>query len=257
MNKLLHGTFTELDGFIKFLLAIMIAVVPFYFNQPMSYGLFLAYLLLVTLASRIQYKTLILSAASYGIIVLIPYLFGILMNGLLYLLTKNEVFLLHNPLDIVLRLFRLLIIWYVSILYFQTTPMKTILGMLDKLFLPLKLIKLPVRDYLKVVMCIVMELKGTGEEMKTSFLDHARSVIGGGKSSLKAKINGLAQIIVTLLVDSFQKLDKVESLVEKTSAEEIFDYRFSFGKPEGIAALSMILFVLLLYIIEKGVGFMI
>jgi energy-coupling factor transport system permease protein len=210
---------------------------------------------MITLVSGIRYRTLLLSAASYFIIVLIPYLFGILMNISLYHLTKNEAFIIQEYQELFLRLFRLFIIWYVSILYFHTTPMKTILGLLDKFFFPLKLIKVPVQDYLKVVMCIVMELKGTGEEMKTHFLDHARSVIGGGK--LRSKFSGISQIIVSSLVDSFQKLDEMESLVVKVSQEELYNYRFKMTKHEWIAALSLSLLILILNFIEKGNGLVI
>jgi energy-coupling factor transport system permease protein len=132
--------------------------------------------------------------------------------------------------------------------------MKTILGLLDKLLFPFKVIKVPVQDYLKVVMCIVMELKGTGEEMKTSFLNHARSVLGGSNGSIRSKFNGISQIIVSLLVDSFQKLDKLENFVEKINPEELFHYKFKITKREIIALLSIVLLLLVINFIEKGNG---
>lgn len=254
MNKTLSHS-PDLDGFIKFLMVTVIAMLPFYFEKPVSYGFFLVYLLMVTLASRIRYRTLLLSAASYFIIVLVPYLFGLLMNGVIYYLTKNEALIHQEPQEIILRLFKLFIIWYVSILYFHTTPMKTILGLLDQLLFPLKLIKVPVQDYLKITMCIVMELKGAGEEMKTRFLEHARSVIGGKNRRLKSKFNGISQIIVSSLVDSFQKLDKLESFVEQVNPEELFSYEFKMTIREWIAALSIVLLVFAIYLIEKGIGF--
>lgn len=250
-----ESSFADMDGFIKFLLALVIAWLPFYFQNQVSYGVFLVYLLLVTLASGIRYRTLLLSCASYCIIVLIPYLFGMVMNGFLYYLTKNEAFILQDPYEIVLRLFRLLIIWYISILYFQTTPMETILGLLDKLLFPLKMIKLPVQDFLKVIMCIVMELKGTGEEVKTRFLDNARSAVGGSNAKLKSKINGISQIIVSSLVDSFQKLDNLERFVESVDPEKIIKYRFKMTEPEWVAVFSISFLVLLIDFIEKSNGF--
>lgn len=256
MNKTLnHSPFTDLDGLVKFLWAIVIAILPWYFANQVSYGIFMVYLVIVTLASGIRYRTLLLSAASYCIIVLIPYLFGILLNGLLYYLTKNEALIMQGSQEIFLRIFRLFIIWYVSILYFHTTPMETVLGLLDKLFYPLKLLKMPVQDYLKVIMCIVMQLKGTGEEMKTLFLDNARAVIGGSQGKLKSKFKGISQIIVSLLVDSFQKLDEIESLVEKVNPADLFNYKFKMTIYEWIAAVSIALLILLLYITEKGNGF--
>lgn len=255
MTKILnHNPFEDLDGLIKLLLVIAIAMMPFYVNKPASYGIFMVYLVLVTLVSRIRYRTLLLSGASYSIIVLIPYLFGILVSGLLYFMTKNEAFILQGSQEVFLRLFRLFIIWYVSILYFHTTPIETILGLLDKLLFPLKLIKLPVQDYLKIIMLVVMDLKGTGEEIKIRFVDRARAASGGTRSTLRQKINAISQTIVGALVDSFQKVDKIEDLLANVTTEEIFNYRLRLTKQEGLAIISLALLISILRLIEKGAG---
>ncbi len=118
----------EMDGLIKFILAASLAVMPFLFEKELSFGILCIYLLMVTLVSKIKFNTLLISAASYGIIVVIPYLFGFFMNELLYILTNNELFTTNQgTYAFFLRLFRLFIIWYVSILYFHTTSMKTVL----------------------------------------------------------------------------------------------------------------------------------
>jgi energy-coupling factor transport system permease protein len=104
-------------------------------------------------------------------------------------------------------------------------------------------------------MYIVMDLKGMGDEMKNRFLDHARSVIGGNKSKLKSKLNGISQVIVSSLVDSFEKLDELENQVGKVSPQELFNYEFKMTKHEWIAALSITLLILILYIVETGNGF--
>jgi len=251
-KMLIHNQFEDLDGLIKLLLVTAIAMVPFYLHKPAGYGVFLVYLLLVTLVSRIRSRTLLLSGASYSIIVLIPYLFGILVNGLLYFFTKNEAFMWQGSQEVFLRLFRLFIIWYVSILYFHTTRIETILGLLDKLLLPLKLIRLPVQDYLKIIMLVVMDLKGTGEEIRTRFVDQARSAGGGNKSNLRRKINAISQTIVRALVDSFQKIDKVEAQLANSRAEAIFNYRLRLGKPETFVVISMVLLIAILSWIERG-----
>lgn len=258
MNRTLnHSTFTSLDGFIKLLLAVTIAILPFYIENKVSYIIFLVYLMLFTLTSRISYRTLLLSGASYFIIVLIPYLFGILLNGVLYNLTRNEALIMQQGYAaLYIRLFRLFIIWYVSILYFHTTHLETVLSLLDRLLFPLKLLKLPVQDFLKIIMCIVTQLKGTSEDMKTRFLEDSRYVMGGNAASLKSKFNGISRIIVSSLVNSFHKLDEVESMVEEMSLKPLFKYRFKMGKPEWLAVLSTALLILSLYIVEKGNGFL-
>gem|GEM_PF-804925 len=244
---------TDMDGLIKFILAIMLASMPFLFEQQMSFGILSVYLLIATLVLRIKFRTLLLSAASYCIIVLMPYLFGFLMNSLLYSFTNNELFTYNQgTYEIVLRLFRLFIIWYVSILYFHTTPIKTIIGLVDKLFFPLKLIGVPVKDYLKVVMCIFLELKGMGTEIKKNFVDSARSTIGGKNENFKMKMKGVSQIIVSLLVNSFEKLDKIQSFVEKVSPEDLYHYKFNVSKRDVVAVMSFILLTWVLLLVERG-----
>ncbi len=125
----------DIDGLVKFILATVLAILPFLLEKQISFGILSVYLLIATLVTRIKFRTLLISAASYFIIVLIPYLFGFLMSELLYFITNNELFAYHQgSYEVFLRLFRLFVIWYVSILYFHTTPLKTVIGVLEKLF---------------------------------------------------------------------------------------------------------------------------
>lgn len=243
--------FSDMDGLIKFILAIVLASMPFLFQREVSFGIVSVYLLIVTLVSRIKLRTLLLSTTSYCIIVLIPYLFGLLMNGLFYSFTNNDLFAYQGSYEIFLRLFRLFVIWYVSILYFHTTPMKTVIGLLDKLFTPLKLVGVPVADYLKIVMCIVLELTETGSEVMKSLGESMRSVIGG-RGKFKINIKGISQIIVSLIVNSFEKLDRIQSFVEQVNPAELYGYSFKVSKKDGVAVLSFILLTSIVFMLEKG-----
>ena len=248
--------FADVDGLIKFILATALACLPFLLQKQMSLGIVSAYLLLVTLVSRIKPRTLLISGASYCIIVMIPYFFGLLMNALFYSVSNNAIFAYQQgPYEIFLRLFRLFIIWYVSILYFHTTPMKTVIGLLDKLFTPLKLVGVPVTDYLKVVMCIVIELKETGSEVTKSLGESMRSAMGGARRKFKINVKGISQIIVSLIVNSFEKLDEIESFVEQVNPEDLYGYRFKLSKSDGIAVASFILLTSLALMLEKGYWF--
>ncbi len=219
----------------------------------MSFGVLSVYLVLVTLILGIKLRTLLISAASYCVIVLFPYFFGLLMNGLFYSLSKNDLFAYHQgPYEIFLNLFRLFIIWYVSILYFHTTPMKTVIGLLDKLFTPLKLVGVPVTDYLKVVMCIVLELKETGYEVTKSLGESMRSMMEGSRWKLKINIKGISQIIVSLIVNSFEKLDRIESFVEKVNPDDLYNYSFKLSKSDVLGVLSLVLVTFVIMMIEKG-----
>lgn len=245
---------SDMDGLIKFILAILIAILPFFVQSPLGLGIIFSYLVIVTLASRIKPKTLLISAASYGIIVLIPYLFGLVMNELIYSFSNTALFVSQQgPYESFLRLFRLFIIWYVSILYFHTTPMQTVLGMIDKFLSPLKLLGVAIEDYLKVIMCVVIELKSMGVEVKNSLGDRMRSVMGESKGRFKLNLKGISQIIVSIIVDSFGKLDQIESYVESVNAKDLYYYRFKLSLKDGIVVVSFMIMTSVVYMAEKGI----
>lgn len=243
---------TELDGLIKFILALALTIMPFYLTRPTSFGILGIYLLVITAVLKVKPRTLLISAASYGIIVLIPYFFGLLMNYLFFTLSHNAIFAFQGSYDVFLRLFRLFVIWYVSILYFHSTPMETVIGLLDKLFSPLKLIGVPVADYLKVMMCIVIELKETGVEAKKSLGESMRSAMAGSKK-FRLNIKGIAQIIVGLIVNSFEKIDKIQSFVEEVKPEDLYGYRFRLSFKDIVAMLTIVALTAVVWAIEQGI----
>jgi len=256
LNKPKTAELSDVDGLIKFILATMLTVMPFFFLKTMSFVIISIYLLLVTHLSRIKLRTLLISAASYFMVVLMPYLFGLLMNGLIYSFSNNDLFAYQQgPDEIFLRLFKLFIIWYVSILYFHTTPMKTVLGLLDKCLTPLKLVGVPVADYLKVVIGSVLELKETGTEIMKSLEESMRSVVGGRGRKFNLNIKGLSQIIVLLIVNSFGKLDKIERFVEQVNPDDLYEYCFKLTSREMVVVMSFILFTSLVFMVEKGYWF--
>lgn len=253
INTLENNKSMGIDGLIKLILAVVLAIIPFFLEKQISLGILTVYLLIATLVTRIKFRTLLISAASYSIIVLIPYLFGYLMSELLYLFTSNELFAYNQGgYEVFLRLFRLFVIWYVSILYFHTTPMKTVIGLLDKILFPLKLIGVPIKDYLKIVMFIVSELKGKGTEIKNSFIENARSTIGGDKTKLKTKIKGISHIIVSMLVNSFEKIDEIQNLVENVNSDELYNYKFKISRSDLVIVLIFIMLISGLLIVENG-----
>ncbi|MBC2728484.1 energy-coupling factor transporter transmembrane component T [Desulfosporosinus sp.] len=240
----------EMDGLIKFILAAVLSVMPFLVHRLISFGILAVFLLIVTLVFRLELRILLISAASYSIIVLIPYLFGVLMNALAYWLSGNVQFAYQGSYDLFLRLFRLLVIWYVSILYFHTTPMKTVIGLLDKLFTPLKFLGVPVTDYLNVVMCIVLELKETGAVVTKGLGARMRSVMGEDKRRFRINVKGISQIIVSLIVNSFEKIDRIQSFVEKVNPNDLYNYRFKLSKTDVIGVLSFIILTAVIMIFE-------
>lgn len=243
----------SMDGLIKLILAILLMVMPFWFQNFLSFGLLSIYLILITWILKVNFRTLIISGASFAIIVLLPYFFGLLMNALFYYFSQNPMFASQGSSAVFLRLFRLFIIWYVSILYFHTTPMKTFIGMLDKLFTPLKKLGLPVADYLKVIMCIVAQLKEAGSDVKKSLGEKMRAVVGEEKRKFRINVKGISQIIVNLIVDSFEKIDKIQEYVDRVKPEELYYYHFKFKAKDALAILSFMIFTAIVWVIEKGI----
>jgi len=130
--------------------------------------------------------------------------------------------------------------------------MKTVIGLLDKLFTPLKFVGVPVTDYLNVVMCIVLELKETGAEATKGLRARMRSVMGEDERRFRINVKGISQIIVSLIVNSFEKLDRIQSFVEKVNPDDLYNYRFKLSKSDVIGVLSFIILTAVIMILETG-----
>lgn len=242
-----------IDGLIKLIIATALAVTAFFLNKPVSIGILAVYLLISALITRVKFRTLFLSTVSYFVIVLFPFLFGYLMSELIYFFTNNESFAYsQSGYEVFLRVFRLFVIWFVSILYFFTTPLKTVIGLLDKFLFPLKKIGVPTEDFLKIVMCVVMDLKAKGKELKDNFMDHARSVMCGSKTKLKDKIKGAARIIVSSLVNSFEKINDIQQSIENLNAGDLYGYKFKLSVRDIIVTVIFIVAIWVLLMIENG-----
>jgi len=243
----------NLDSLIKFVLTAALACLPFFIEKQLNYVILFVFLLGLTFVLRVNLRTLMVSAASYCLIVLLPYFFGLLLSGILYLMTDNSLFGVYQGYyEVSLRLFRLSVVWYVSMLYFQTTSIETVIGLLDRLFSPLKFIGVPVPDYLKVVMYVVIELRETGTEVVKNLREGMRSNIGSKKRKFQINITGVSQIIVSLLVNSFEKIDKVQSFVENANPEDLYGYSFKLTKREIAAISSFVFLTTVVSIVENG-----
>lgn len=254
----MHELRTDLDAFIKLIIALVLAVAPFKIARPASFMIIGIVLIVAAVMLRLKPRTLLWGAASYGVIVVFPYAFGLAVSAVAALVTADHggQALLDGPAmqHALLRLFKLFVVWYAGIVYFQTTPVPAVLGLLDRLLSPLSRIGVPIRDYLKIVMCVVLELKAAGSGLKQTFLDHQRRAGGSAASTLKHKIGAIARVIAASLASSFDKIDTIQNFVEKTRAEDLFRYTFKLARPERMALLFAALFIVALYLSESGVA---
>lgn len=240
-----------LDSGIKLILAIALMIIPFYIQNLWSIGIFIAYLLLITFVLKVNFRTLLISGASFAIIVLFPYFFGLSLNAVIYHFTQNEVFALQGAWAIFNRILKLFVIWYLSIIYFQTTPMTSFLGMLDKLTIPFKKIGLSIENYLKVIMCIVILLKAMGNELKENLGQKMRTVMGEKKGRFSINVKGIAQLIVNLILDSFSNLDTIEEYVDRVKPEDLYHYKLKLTLKDGFAILSFTFLIAGIWMLER------
>ena len=77
-------------------------------------------------------------------------------------------------------------------------------------------------------------------------------MLGGHGRKFKLNIKGLSQIIVSLIVNSFGKLDKIERFVEQANSDDLYGYCFTLTTREIVVVLSFCLLTFMVFLIEKG-----
>jgi len=243
----------EIDALVKLIIALGLAVTPFLCRELLSLGVIAVFLIGVTLTANLRWRPLMLSAASFGIIVLVPYLFGLLVSWLMARFSiSGAIAGQQAPYEMFLRLFRLFVIWYVSILYFYTTSLKTVLGLVAGALAPLKRFGLAVDTPLKVVMCVILELKDMGTDVRRNLGKQMQEINSDNGGKLKINVKGISQLIVSVIVGSFDRLSKVQARMEALTTADLYNYRL---KVAGIDLTALAVFALLaaaLAVVEKG-----
>ena len=234
--------FLQMDSGIKLLIFLVLGIVPFFISCYVNFLLLLTYLLIATVLTRIQLRVIIKNILAYIVIIIFPYVFGLLMaTGIAGLTGSNLAPSIGSPEEISLRLFKLFILWYVGILYFNSTKIESVLGLFDKLLSPFKRIGVPVSDFLKVIMCVINELRELAPEVKKSFSDKVSGMFGKRKEPSKSNIKGISQIISSFIVDSFQRLGRVEEYIEQVENEDLFGYEPVIAKKDVFGLISVLL----------------
>ena len=248
-----NNPLVKLDAGVKLVLAVMLSIIPFFCQRQGSFLILVLFLGFLTVLARVSLRTLRNSILSYGIIVIFPYLFGFLISWLTARYSANSLFVYEQGFSaMALRLFRLFLFWYVGTLYLYSTPLSSLLGVLDKCLFPLKKLGVPVSDYLKVLMCVIETLKKSGSEVKNKFEEKKASLSGDHKSLFLLNIKGIAQTVVSFIVDSFQNLDQIQEDLGKIKAEDLYTYEFKIAKLEILAVGCFLAINLGLYVIETG-----
>lgn len=205
----------RLDPRTKLLLVIVYIVALFTAKHFVTYGLLLAVLIGVILASRISFKVILKSMK--------PLLFIIVLTGILNLfytqgeplvtvgfltITKEGIF---SALFMVLRISMLISSTFM--LTYTTSPIALTDG-LEQLLRPLKKIKVPVHE-LSMMMCIALRFIPTLIE-ETDKIMSAQKARGADfeTGSLLSRAKALIPILVPLFISAFRRADELAVAME-------------------------------------------
>ena len=205
----------RLDPRSKLILVIVYIVTLFSAKWFLTYGLVLAALIGVIMASRIQIKTIIKS--------LKPLLFIIILTGILNLFyTHGEVLVkiwfltitkegIFSAIFMVLRI--AMLIAGTFMLTYTTSPIALTDG-LELLLNPLKKIRVPVHE-LAMMMCIALRFIPTLIE-ETDKIMSAQKARGADfeTGSLLSRAKALIPILVPLFISSFRRADELAVAME-------------------------------------------
>ncbi len=233
---------TAMDPGVKAGLVIILAVILFWSKMPFSFAVILLYVLLVTVLSGLSFRILLRNLLYLSVALIVPYLFGLIFSicGALFVPGSFSLRSIHFP-AIALKFGRLILLGHIASIYMYTTPFGQIVGMLNRLLTPVKRCGVPVRDYLKILICIRTELPNAikrGRDTVARWRDPSGTV---KRRSLKSKIEGMADVIVSQILQSFQEIDRIQKLIDETDFADLDAFRFKVSQSDMIAIISLIL----------------
>lgn len=244
--------FWPIDSGYKLFVAVTLGIFPFFIDHNLSFILLGLYLFLSTFIYGARLREMMKSMVAYLIIIIVPYIFGLLMAAFVSTVSGTDLSMVYGSYqDVALRIVQLFLLWYSTSLFFFSTPTEEIVGVFDRVFSPLKRLGIPVKDFLKVIMCVVNELKQLAPEVKKSFATSMKEL--SEKSTWRRKIKVISNILVAFIVDSFKRLDEVEEYVNHVDTEELFAYKSVISKSEVLLFISFILLISSMIILEMNV----
>jgi len=235
------GRYVKLDAGIKTVLAILLCAAASFCTSRVDFLYFSAYLLLITFLLGSNLRFVLKNLAAYGVIIVFPYLCGLLLSLLINRLFSGPVYAGDFEAAI-LRMTRIFFIWYISSLYFFTTPIQPLTEMLNKVLSPLNSLGVPVAKHLNMARVIVKELNRSAARFKQDMLEQTRQIFQNNRRGIKAKFSALSSILVAFIANSLQQTDEIQKQVEMTGQTDC-RYGFRFTQNELLAIASFIVFL--------------
>lgn len=231
----------EIDAGIKLSLAILLAITSCFCHSGADLIGFALYLLAITILLQGGPGFVLKNLLSYGVIILFPYCFGILLSLLISRLYSPYFFEVNLP-GAFLKMLKLFFVWYIGNLYFFTTSLESIVNVLNKAFSPLNAIGIPAAKYLNMVLFIVNELTRSVSQFKQNILEQARNIFKSGRRGFKPKAIDLSNILVAFIANSLERTDEIQEQIELNRADT-GQYTLRISKNEILAILSSIIFM--------------
>jgi energy-coupling factor transport system permease protein len=224
-------------------MAVLTTAALFLSTKYMCLIIVILFLLFVTAISGIKRQVIFKNLAAYLILILLPYSIGLLISVLFNSFNTNIGKAAFNML-------KLFLVWHIGSLYLYTTPIKSTVGLLDKIFSPLKLLGLPITKYAISISYIISQLPQAVSEFLSTFAHQVKLTIKDKKRDFKKVSNEISDILVSFIVSSFDKTEKVQKQISQTNTQDLCEYNFKFSKNDAIAAASFIVFMVLFFIMS-------
>jgi energy-coupling factor transporter transmembrane protein EcfT len=236
----------DIDAGIKAILAILLAAASTLCSNQMDLIYFALYLVVITVLLRSDLRFILKNLASFGLIFVFPYLCGLLLSWLMSRIIPGPIYFTFDPEAILVKMAKIFFIWYIGSLYFFTTPIISIIDMLNRVLCPLNAWGISISKFLNMIMCIINELNRSLSQFKQDVFNRVRDVIKNNRRGLKTKSKGLANILIDFIANSLQRADEIQGQAELIR-EYDFRYTLRITKNEVMAILSFIVFLVLFW----------
>ncbi len=236
----------KLDPRTKLLLTVLFVITIFFIKSYFGFMLTLVVLLAIVIVSRLPIVSVLKSVRGILLIVLISAAINlfvikdgeVLAHWKIFTITKNGV---HTAIKLALRL--VLVISGASLLPLTTTPVELADG-LEKLMIPLKIIKVPVRD-IAMIMSIALRFVPTLFE-ETQKIMNAQKARGAAidHGNIFKRIGAMMPVLIPLFVNSFRRADELSFAMDarcyNATDRRTKMKRLKFGWGDAVAALFLL-----------------
>lgn len=241
----------DMDAGIKFFLFATIIIATVVCKDYMSFLLIFIFCGLFTILSGVKKNAVLKNLMLFVFIILIPYTFGIMVTELVNVLKYGKLLYVGEEIkDLSVRVLRLFLISYISTLYLQSTSINVVISFFEKLLSPLSHLKIPVSDYLKILLIIINRIFKSIDEFNDSIIRNFKEMRKEKGYAIKEYFKFIARFIADLTVNSLSKVNEVQNTIEEEFKNDLDAYKFKISASDLIGGCIFIIMLLLIIAIE-------